>query len=107
MDTLAVLNGVGAGGLACLIVWAVLSPRVRDGVVIKSGLILMALGLGALSLQHLAGVTDSERISRALFMLLAGLMVVMVGVLWRRAHRPRLSRRASDWHDFDDSRRHA
>lgn len=106
MDAVAVLNGVGACGLSGLIGWAVLTPRVRDGVVVKAGLILMALGLMALGLQQLAGVTDAARMGRALLLLFAGMSVVAGGVLWRRAHAPRLSRRASDWHDFD-SRSHA
>ena len=43
-EVVTIFNATAAAALAVALGWAVLSHRVRDGVVIKLGLICMALG---------------------------------------------------------------
>lgn len=84
-ELITVFNATTAAVIALVLSWAVLSHRVRDGVVIKLGLIGMALGFGALS-WHLVdgmGCTDLHAISNAHALVHAGLAVVLVGLLLR------------------------
>lgn len=86
-ELITIFNATAAAGIALALSWAVLSHRVRDGVVIKLGLICMALGFGALS-WHLVdglGCMDLHAISRAHALVHLGLGVVLVGLLVRAA----------------------
>ncbi len=108
---LSLANTLGCGLLALLLVWAVLSPHVHDGLVIKSGLILMALGFGSIAIRMLDPWAApehlmAEALSRSILLINVGAAVVLVGYRWRTRHKPRTRRRATDWGDLD-SRRHA
>lgn len=87
-ELLVWFNILAAGAVVGACMWAVMSPRVRDGVLIKSGLMLLALsafalasalGQGALSAQMLAVVTLGN----------VGTLLVASGIAlrWRRAGR--------------------
>lgn len=109
--TLSLANALGCGAISLFFVWAVLSPHVHDGVVIKSGLILMALGFGGLAIRLLDPASApagqlADSLSRCLLLINAGAAVAFVGYRWRTRHKPRVRRRATDWGDLD-SRRHA
>ena len=88
------LNALACGLICLALIGAIVSPRVHDGVVIKAGLICMAAGFGAISLQLLEGV---EAIARPLLLVNAGLAVVIVGYLLRKARARHPVRRTSDW----------
>ena len=86
MDELVtVFNATTAAVIALVLSWAVLSHRVRDGVVIKLGLISMALGFGALSWQLVDGMgcTDLRPLNNAHALVHVGLAIVLVGYLLR------------------------
>jgi len=79
--------------LALMALWAVMSPRVQDGLVIKVGLGLMALGFFGLSsaLGRVEGF-HWQGLIRALACNLAGLQVVAIGIAWRWYRRGRIYR---------------
>lgn len=89
--------------LAIVFGWAVMSPRVRDGIVIKFGLILMSLGLALLSYS----LPDPAPVLRPMLfagtLTLAGMLVVVVGAVLRVVKPPRRLRRVTDWADLSDS----
>jgi hypothetical protein len=104
------VNGGASGLIALALIWAVLTPHVHDGIVIKSGLILMALGFGAIAVRMLdpwsvAGDL-ADALSRALLLVNVGAAVVYIGYRWRTRNKPKARRRASDFMDLD-SRNHA
>lgn len=86
MDQLiALANAIGSASIAAVSAWAILSQRVRDGIVIKSGLILLAMGCG-ISAWHLIdgiGCDDLMALNRARLVTLCGMSVVGFGY-WLR-----------------------
>lgn len=100
MDTLiALVNALASGLIALTLVAAVLSARVHDGIVIKIGLIAMAIGFGSLALRMLD--QSLYGIERSLILINAGIAVVIIGYLWRKARRGHRLRRVTDWADLD------
>lgn len=82
MDQLIIhANGLASGLLSALLLWAVMNPRIRDGVVIKIGLVLMSLGFSATAWHLLAGLScdDLLPINRARLLINAGAALVFVG----------------------------
>lgn len=79
--------------------WAVLDPRVREGVLIKVGLILLSLGSGAGA--WLLSATDDVLIGRAALLGNVGLVMVSCGWCVRVHCGRRKHRRTSDWVPFD------
>ena len=76
-----------ASGMICLALsGAVLSRRVHDGVVIKVGLICMALGFGAMGLLMLEWSHPLVMISvqRAQMLIDSGIAVVIIGYALKR-----------------------
>lgn len=88
------LNAMACGLISAALLGAIISPRVYDGVIIKIGLICMATGFGAISLQLLDGI---ESLTRPLMLVNAGIAVAIVGYLWRKARARHPVRRTSDW----------
>jgi hypothetical protein len=76
-----VLNTVVSAALALVLAWAVMTHRVRDGVIIKLGLICMSIGLGVTAAELVDGITCSDLLplNRAGLLLYLGLWVVGVG----------------------------
>lgn len=102
MDNVLLALNVGACTLlAALSAWAVLSPRVRDGVVIKVGLIFAAQGFAGLGLALAVG-HPFVIIVRALGLLHVGLLIVVCGWIWRMRREGNSQRRVSDWMDLPD-----
>ena len=86
MDDMIDLLNVVACMLLCLAaLWAVLSPRVRDGIVIKLGLGLLALGFFGVGVT-LAGDLQAWVLGRALGLVHLGLLIVAGGLAWRWRH---------------------
>jgi len=76
-------------GLSCLclclgLVWAITSPRIRDGVVVKFGMILMCLGFLGLA----DAVMHHECSASAILLINGGLAVAMVGISVRMRNHP-------------------
>lgn len=102
--TIALFNAVGCGLVALAIIGAVLSPRVHDGIVIKSGLICMALGFGSIAVRMLDGLRAEEavHVARSILLVNAGVAVVIIGYLLRRARASHPVRRLTDWASLDE-----
>ena len=85
---IAIGNLVACGLLAAGALWAVLSPRVQDGIVIKIGLGAMSLGFAALG-AALGDGRELQHVGRALGLVHLGLLVVAagIGIRWKRAGR--------------------
>lgn len=94
------LNAAACLALSLLVGWAVISPRVRDGVLIKLGLILVAVGAAGMGLALATG-DPIYVVLRALGLHTAGLFVVALGLLWRARRPGAPRRRASDWVALD------
>lgn len=90
-----VLNVAACALLASAAAWAVLSDRVRDGVLVKAGLIGASLGFGAVGLLLAAG-EGGQSLGRALGLLHGGLLLVAVcvAIRWRRTGR---AYRVDEW----------
>jgi hypothetical protein len=74
-------NAATSAALAGLTVWAILSHRVKDGVVIKAGLMCLALGL-AVTAWHLVdgiGCEDLLPLNRARALINVGLLISLAG----------------------------
>jgi len=100
MNTLIELvNAAACGLIAIVLLWMILSPKVHDGVVIKAGLIPMALGFGSIALLLIDGLAPDELqgLERALLLINAGIALVIVGYLLRRASAHHQVRRSTDW----------
>lgn len=94
------INAAASLVLALLAAAAVISPRVRDGVVVKLGLILLALGAAGLGVALSTGGPMDVAL-RALGLQTAGLFVIVAGVLLRACRPGPRRRRASDWIALD------
>ena len=99
---LSLINAFASGLIALALIGAVLSPRVHDGIVIKLGLISMALGFGAVALRMADELLrEGDGIERALALINGGIAVVILGYLLRRARAGHPVRRMTDWGDLD------
>jgi hypothetical protein len=91
-------NLVAALVMVCLCGWAIMDPKVKDGIVIKIGLMFIALafvGFFALGLEP----TRMEVLEAAQALLHLGLIVCLIGYVVRRRRHAQATRRASDWVD--------
>lgn len=98
MDTiLSLINAAACGLIALALVGAVLSARVHDGVIIKAGLVSMALGFGSIAMRLVFDRDNALGLGRSLLMINAGIAVVIIGYLLRRARGCQQMRRSTDW----------
>lgn len=99
----AALNAAACGLIALALVGAVLSKHVHDGIVIKFGLICMALGFGSIAVRMFDGLdaADAIHLARSILLVNAGLAVCIIGYLWRRTRAGHSVRRVTDWADLD------
>lgn len=82
MDILAIVNACLCAGLCLLLGWLVMAPTVRDGVVIKLGLILASIGLLACALvllQH--DGTDWRPLLTAWLIIHVGVLITVAGLV--------------------------
>lgn len=95
---------VAAAALATVCGWAVMSPRVHDGLVIKGGLILMSLGLALVSFALAEADGSVKPFVAAGTLTLAGMLVIVAGAALRMVRKPvKRRRRVTDWADLCDS----
>ena len=98
---ISVFNAWACGFITVALLWAILSRHVRDGIIVKAGLILMSLGHGTIALRFFdMWVTDALRMDRAILLINAGLLLVLLGYFLRSRSRHG-ARRLTDWTDFD------
>lgn len=100
------VNAAACGLISLALLGAILSPKVHDGVVIKIGLISLAAGFGAIALRLFEGVNPDDvlGLERALLLVNAGIAVVIVGYLLRKARVHHPVRRSTDWAQLMDTR---
>lgn len=86
MDVVTLTNLGTSAAISAACAWAVMSHAVRDGVVIKLGLVAMSLGHAMVAFQLADGIgpTDLLALNRARFVCNAGFIVVVLGYVWRR-----------------------
>src|SRR6478752_5742456 len=101
---ISLINALACGLISIVLVGAVLSPAVKDGIIIKAGLGGMALGFFSLAMCLFDGLdrADGVRLVRAMVMVNFGIAVCIVGYLvrtWREQHP---LRRGTDWVDLDE-----
>lgn len=80
--------------VAAAIGWLIMSERIKDGVVVKAGLILIALGFIAAAGQIFQGEGD---LIRPLYAIGVGCLVCIAGVFIRGLISGDKCRRLSDW----------
>jgi len=102
MDALSLINALATLVLFTGLSWLILSPTVNDGIVIKLGLVLMALSELGVSMLLLGGDWTPYR---PLMLCLAGVhigaAVVLLGYLLRRGRVRHPVRRVTDWAPLD------
>lgn len=105
MDFLiSVLNAMTSLLIAITLATAMLNQRIRDGIVIKTGLGSMALGFVVVALHMLKiGGADVQGLQRALLLINSGIAVVIVGYLVRHRGAGHALRRVTDWAELDSS----
>lgn len=91
-------NTTAAGALALGSGWVVMSPRVRIGLLMHLGLVLVAIGFLGVFLVRLGPYAATNAISAANAFVHAGLVLCAIGYVCR-ARRRGHQRRASDWVD--------
>ena len=96
MDFVTAFNAAASLVLSAVCGWAILHPSVRDGIVIKVGLILVSLGMAGTALLLLEGLDPSDvwRLNHTRAVILAGMLITAGGLLWRVY---RGQRRSSDF----------
>lgn len=93
------LNGLFSAVVLGFLLWAIFSDRVRDGIVIKSGLIVMMIGfavrVGAMFL-GLSEVDDRMLIGTEL-LVSSGMLICVLGYCLRVRRTGHRSARLNDW----------
>lgn len=92
-------NAVVSAALAAVLAWAVMSPAVRDGIVIKAGLIAMSLGFAGVSV--MSWMQTWWALPRALIILHLGLLVLGLGYWSRTRKAGHPLRRVADFVDLE------
>lgn len=92
MDLFTYANGAVSAIGAVLLSLIVLHPGIKEGLIIKVGLIAMIFSLGATFGLTIADLNDCWTIRRTGFILRAGMATAGVGVLWM-LYRPLCFRR--------------
>lgn len=84
-EIVTAFNVVASAALCVAIAAAIMSDRVRDGIVVKIGLILLALGMAGTALVLANGLDPSDvwRLNNTRGVMLLGALIVVGGVLWR------------------------
>lgn len=79
--------------------WVVLSATVREGIVIKTGLICMVAGLFSIAALTLTGMDSMRGLLNAGLALRLGLCIVIAGYWLKTRRAKHFCLRASDWRD--------
>ncbi len=97
MGTLLLANGIASLGGVIFLGYIVLNERIKEGVVIKLGLVLMIFALAATATYSLLETGNWAALWAAGFTLRLGLLVVGLGFWIRRWQRGSWDAAMSDW----------
>ena len=105
MDFVTVFNVLIGSCFVIGLVYAVLSPKVHDSIVVKSGLVLMALGfmVSTYALANGIDCTDVQTLDRAIALVNFGAITVVCGYLLRTGYGRKKRRRSTDWADLEEA----
>lgn len=108
MDILSIANALICLLLCGVIAWLILSPKIADGIVIKAGLIMSAMGLLGCALILLGRDVPEWRALMAAWLLFhVGGLVVLGGLVLRIVRDPvarEVVHAVSGWPPLDDKR---
>lgn len=97
IDTvIAAANAIACGVVSLAAAWAVIDPRVRDGVIIKLGLIALSIGTGAAAVLLGTG-GPPQLIGRAALLVNLGGTAIAAGWYLRTRTGKRRRRHVTDW----------
>lgn len=101
-----VFNGAVHLAIGVVLIAAVLSRKVKDGIVVKAGLICLALAFASVGCMLIDGIAWGGAIylARALVLQSVGLLLLVAGYLIRRHRAGTPLTRISDWIDLDEPR---
>lgn len=109
MDSNALIAAGFVAILLVILVWLVVSPAIKEGLIIKTGLIVSVMGLLALALwlPSLQPCSDGgmHPIVRAVLIVGCGAMITVAGVIIKASHeRPfrRWLRNSTGWPPLSD-----
>lgn len=85
MHAVSLVGAVFFCAIALALLWAILTPSVRDGIVIKTGMIFALMGSGSLGLRLLRDGPEAQDVQRSMILMAVGTVVVGIGIVWRRA----------------------
>lgn len=107
MELITVFNVIVGSLFVVALTYAVLSPKVHDGIVVKLGLSLMALGflVSTYALANGADCTDVKTLDGAIALVNFGAVTVLAGYLLRTGYGRKKKRRFTDWADLDEAQR--
>ncbi len=106
-NVVTLINATMCGAITFALIWLILNPAIREGVVIKIGLTAMVLGFGSLALNLLAladnepQFVQSDPWQRSILLISSGITTVIIGYLVRRFYVKHPVRRTSDWADLE------
>lgn len=102
-EFLALVNGGASGLISLALCYVVLNPKIHDGIVIKLGLISMALGFGSIGLRMLDPVLMNDAIGfgRSVLLINIGVVVIILGYVTRCGRCGHALRRLTDWAELD------
>ena len=95
--TLLTANGIASLGGVLVLGYIVLNERIKEGVVIKTGLVLMIFSLAATAVHALFNTGNWTALWAAGFTLRLGMLVVGLGFWLRRWQRGSWDAAMSDW----------
>lgn len=95
-------NCIVTGLIAILLGWAVMSPKIKDGLVIKLGLACMAVGFFGVA--AMSWLDQWWMMPRALAAIHLGLLVCIAGAWYRTRKTGGLWSKVTDWGDLDPLR---
>ena len=109
MDWVTLINTVCCVVMSGAATWACLSPKVHDRIVMKLGLVMLALGFAAHAWLVHDGIQvwDAVAMARAQLMINGGMVLVVLGWLLRGRSKHAPERRASDFVELDEGRAEA
>jgi hypothetical protein len=91
-------NGGMALILSLTIAWAIMSHRVKDGIVVKIGLSCLSIGFLVAWLLSLERPLNMDAMESVHALIYVGMIICVVGYLWRlKKPTQQYTRRISDW----------
>jgi len=88
--------------LGITLTWVILNPKIKEGIIMKAGLIFLALGFfGAFFVYQDAPVNHDAAIDAVHAVMYMGAVICLVGYLIRIRRTKRPARRTTDWMELE------